>query len=143
MQCRWAGLDRGHASRPVSDRAPIPKKSSGSVSKARSADRALLALENAVLRQQLNVLKRSVKRARINDGDRFANWKEHLVVVKPETVVRWHRQGFRYYWKRKSQPKGGRPAIAPEVIRLIRLMPRAARIRFVLQRVAMSHGAGG
>ena len=99
--------------------------------RALSADRARLALENVVLRQQLNVLRRSVKRARINDGDRlfwvlmhrlFAEWKEHLVVVKPETVIRWHRQGFCYYWKWKSQPKGGRPAIAPEVIRLIRRM---------------------
>ena len=99
--------------------------------RALSADRARLALENVLLRQQLNVLRRSVKRARINDGDRlfwvlmhrlFAEWKEHLVVVKPETVIRWHRQGFCYYWKWKSQPKGGRPAIAPEVIRLIRRM---------------------
>jgi len=99
--------------------------------RALSADRARRALENVVLRQQLNVLKRSVKRARINDGDRmfwvlmhrlFADWKEHLVVVKPETVIRWHRQGFRYFWKWKSRPKGGRPTIAPEVIRLIRRM---------------------
>ncbi len=64
--------------------------------RALSADRARLALENVVLRQQLNVLKRSVKLARINDGDRmfwvlmhrlFADWKEHLGVVKPETVA--------------------------------------------------------
>ncbi len=70
-----------------------------------------------------------MKRGRINDGDRmfcvlmhrlFAEWKEHLVLVKPETVIRWQRQGFRFYWKGKSRPKGGRPAIAPDVIRLIR-----------------------
>ena len=69
-----------------------------------AADRARLALENLVLRQQLNVLRRSVKRARLDDSDRifwvlihrlFKEWKDHLVVVKPETVIRWHRQGFR------------------------------------------------
>ena len=76
--------------------------------RALAADRARLALENVVLRQQLMVLKRSVKRARLDDGDRlfwvlihrlFKEWKEHLVLVKPETVIRWHRQGFRYHWR--------------------------------------------
>ena len=99
--------------------------------RALAADRARLALENVVLRQQLNVLRRSVKRARLDDGDRlfwvlihrlFKEWKEHLVLVKPATVLRWHRQGFRYYWRWKSRAKGGRPAIAPEVIQLIRRM---------------------
>jgi transposase InsO family protein len=42
--------------------------------------------------------------------------------VKPETVVRWHRQGFRYYWRWKSRARGGRPAVDPEVIALIRRM---------------------
>ena len=64
--------------------------------RALSADRTRLGLENVLLRQQLNVLRRSVKRARINDGDRmfwvlmhrlFTEWKEHLVAVKPETAV--------------------------------------------------------
>jgi len=99
--------------------------------RALAADRARLALENLVLRQQLNVLKRSVKQARLHDGDRLfwvlihrllKEWKEHLVLVKPETVVRWHRQGFRYYWRWKSRAKPGRPAIEPEVIALIRRM---------------------
>jgi hypothetical protein len=96
-----------------------------------AADRARLALENVVLRQQLNVLKRSVKRARLDDGDRlfwvlmhrlFKEWKEHLVLVKPETVARWHRHGFRYYWRWKSRAKGGRPAVDAEVIALVRRM---------------------
>jgi putative transposase len=99
--------------------------------RALAGDRARLALENVVLRQQLNVLRRSVKRVRLNDGDRlfwvlirrlFKEWKEHLVLVKPETVVRWHRQGFRYYWRWKSRAKGGRPPVGPEVIALIRRM---------------------
>ncbi|MEE8104178.1 MAG: hypothetical protein V3T86_01435 [Planctomycetota bacterium] len=99
------------------------------------------------LRKQINVLKRSVKRARINDGDRmfwvlmhrlFADWKEHLVVVKPQTVIRWHRQGFRCYWKWKSRPKGGRPAIAPDGIDpAAAFVPRAEKFR---DPVAVAHG---
>jgi hypothetical protein len=74
--------------------------------RALAADRALLALENVALRQQLNVLQRNAKRPRIDDRDRlfwvlmhrlFDEWKEHLVLVKPQTVIRWHRNGFRYY----------------------------------------------
>jgi len=99
--------------------------------RALAADRARLALENVVLRQQLNVFRRSVKQARLHDGDRlfwvlvhrlFREWKEHLVLVKPETVIRWHRQGFRYYWRWKSRARAGRPALAPDVVALIRRM---------------------
>ena len=77
-----------------------------------AVDRTCLAMENVVLRQQLAVLKRSVTRARIEDSDRvfwilvkrlFKDWAEHLVIVKPETVIRWHRKGFAYYWGRKSR----------------------------------------
>ena len=96
--------------------------------RALASDRARLALENAVLRQQLNVLQRNAKRPRITDDDRlfwvlisrlFEEWKEHLVLVKPETVIRWHRQGFRYYWRWKSRAKPGRPPIPMEFIHLI------------------------
>ncbi len=52
-------------------------------------------------------------------------WRESLLIVKPATVVRWHRQGFKYYWAWKSRHKGGRPAVAPEVRNLIRRMSRA------------------
>ena len=101
------------------------------VVRALVADRTRLAMENLVLRQQINILKRGVKRARLADSDRvfwvgihriFKEWKEHLVVVKPETVIRWHRNGFRYYWKWKSRSKPGRPPIGMEVIHLIRRM---------------------
>ena len=94
-------------------------------------DRAQLALENAALRHQLAVLKRSVKRPRIEDSDRIfwimlrrvlKEWREALVIVKPDTVVRWHRRGFRYYWKRKSRSKPGRPPIGRDVIHLIKQM---------------------
>ena len=98
---------------------------------ALASDRSRLALENLVLRQQLNVLRRGAKRARLDDSDRvfwvlvhrlFKDWKDHLVIVKPETVIRWHRQGFRYYWRWKSRAKPGRPSIPMEVIHLIRRM---------------------
>ena len=66
-----------------------------------------LALENLALRQQLAVLYRSVERPRLSDVDRgfwmllrriWTDWERVLVIVKPETVVRWHRSGFRRYW---------------------------------------------
>lgn len=94
-------------------------------------DRQRLALENVALRHQLAVLKRSVKRAKIHDSDRMfwilmkrmlAEWRDAVHFVKPDTVVRWHRKGFRYYWKRKSRSKPGRPRISLAVIHLIRRM---------------------
>jgi transposase InsO family protein len=98
------------------------------------AKRADLVAENLALRQQLIVLHRRTKRPRLKPKDRvfwlwlarsWDGWRESLVVVKPATVVRWHRQGFKYYWAWKSRRKGGRPAIDPEVRDLIRRMSRA------------------
>ena len=93
-----------------------------------------LALENA-LRQQLAVLRRSVKRPRLSNVDRgfwvllrriWTDWERVLVIVKPETVVRWHRCGFRRYWTWKSRRRRpGRPGVAPEIRELIRNMSRA------------------
>lgn len=94
-------------------------------------DRKRLMLENLALRHQLAVLKRSVTRPKIQDSDRvfwmlmrrmLSEWKETLLFVKPDTVVRWHRKGFRYYWKRKSRSKPGRPPISMELVHLIRRM---------------------
>ncbi len=94
-------------------------------------DRQRLALENVALRHQLAVLKRSVKRAKIHDSDRMfwilmkrmlVDWRGVVHFVKPDTIVRWHRNGFRYYWKRKSRGKPGRPLISMAVIYLIRQM---------------------
>ena len=45
-----------------------------------------------------------------------------LAIVKPETLVRWHRAGFRSYWRWKSLPRGGRPTVPPEIRKLIREM---------------------
>ena len=92
-------------------------------------DRAQLALENIALRHQLAVYKRSVGRPSIRDSDRIfcltvmrvlKEWREALVIVKPESVIRWHRRGFRYYWRRKSRSKPGRPPIDLTIILLIR-----------------------
>ena len=94
--------------------------------------RTTLALENLALRQQLAVLRRSVKRPRLRPGDRAfwvllrrfcPDWRSHLILVKPDTVVRWHRLGFRLFWRWKSR-NGGRPRIDHELINLIRRMSR-------------------
>ncbi len=97
--------------------------------------RRALALENLALRQQLVVLRRSVKRPHLSHFDRgfwvllLRLWKDSgrtLVIVKAETVVRWHRSGFRRYWTWKSRKRcPGRPAIGPEVRALIRTMSEA------------------
>jgi transposase InsO family protein len=93
-------------------------------------DRQRLLLENAALRQQVIVLKRSVKRPQIRDSDRIfwilmrralRDWKSCLLLVQPDTVVRWHRKGWRYYWRRQSRPHVvGRPAIGWKLVHLIR-----------------------
>ncbi len=93
----------------------------------------VLATENLVLRQQLAVLKHCHPRPRLTDADRllwvilsrtWSDWREVLHIVQPETVVRWHRQGFRYYWRWQSR-RHGRPRIDPQVRELIRRMCRA------------------
>src|SRR6516164_5153946 len=92
--------------------------------------RASLEAEILVLRHQLNVLRRkSPKRPTFGSIDRliFAGLYglapkvlSALTIVRPETVIRWHRAGFRLYWRWKSRPRGGRPKVAPEVRQLIR-----------------------
>ena len=94
-----------------------------------------LALENLALRQQLAALHQSVKRPRLSDVDRcfwmllrriWTDWVKVLIIVKPETVVRWHRAGFRRYWTWKSRRRRpGRPAVAPEIRDLIRSISTA------------------
>ena len=98
------------------------------------SSRATLITENLALRQQLGVLRRSVNRPRLRRGDRlfwvwlsrvWRGWKSCLVVVKPETVSRWHRQGFKLYWRWKSRSKRvGRRPLNAEVRQLIRRMCR-------------------
>ncbi len=92
-----------------------------------------LAAENLALRQQLAVMKYQRPRPRLTDTDRFfwvllsrvwTDWYASLHIVKPETVVRWHRQGLRYYWRWKSRHRG-RPKADPEIRALIRRLCRA------------------
>ncbi len=87
--------------------------------------RARLLAENVALRHQLAVLTRVPKRPKLRNRDRalwillsrlFASWRSWLVIVRPETVIRWHRTGFRLYWRWKSRPKRpGRPSITSEI----------------------------
>src|SRR3984893_16163953 len=91
-----------------------------------------LEAENAVLRRELIVLRRRVRgRAQPTNNDRwffvqmyrwFPSILQVLIIIRPETLVRWHRAGFRRYWRWKSNSRGGRPRIEMELRRLIRLM---------------------
>ncbi|HEX2520647.1 MAG TPA: helix-turn-helix domain-containing protein [Terriglobia bacterium] len=87
------------------------------------------ALEILALRQQLVLLKRKRPRPRLNRLDRlfwiilhsfWSRWAEVLVTVKPETVVGWHRAGFRLFWKWQSRARAGRPKATAEIRVLIR-----------------------
>ena len=92
--------------------------------------RTTLALENAALRQQLTVYQRAHHRARLRRQDRlfwvllrrlWPGWDRCLIIVKPETVIAWHRQGFKLVWNRRSRRgKVGRPCIPRSHIAFIR-----------------------
>ena len=88
-----------------------------------------MATEILALRQQLAVLKRKRLRLRLNPLDRllwttlcrvWPRWAEVLVVVKPEAVLGWHREGFRLFWRWRSRARGGRPKTTTEIRALIR-----------------------
>src|ERR1039458_5010938 len=91
-----------------------------------------LEAENAVLRHQLIVLRREVQgRVRLTNNDRWFfiqlyRWfpliLQVLTIVQPETIMRWHRAGFRSYWRWKSRFRGGRPKIETDLRALIRQM---------------------
>jgi len=96
--------------------------------------RETLVLENAALRHQIEVLQRYTGRPRLSWCDRafwdllssyWSDWQKALYIVQPETVIRWHRQGVRYYWRWKSRVRWpGRPRISRETRDLIRQMSR-------------------
>src|SRR5215211_365692 len=100
--------------------------------------RPALIAENAFLRQQLLILRRSVKRPRCTPADRallvllasrLRAWRQALLIVQPETVLRWHRQGFRLVWRQKSRPRvAAQPKVAAETIALIRELAAANRL---------------
>ncbi len=96
--------------------------------------RTALAAENLALRQQLAIMKEKAKRPKLRPRDRvfwvwvsklWSNWRSVLVIVQPATVVRWHHQGFKLYWRWKSRAKKpGRPPIRREIRDLVRRMCR-------------------
>ena len=96
--------------------------------------KARLGIESLALRQQLAVCKQSVKRPKLRPRDRifwvrlsrlWSHWQSALLIVQPETVIRWHRQGFKLYWRWKSRGgKRGRPPIEREIRNLITRMSR-------------------
>jgi putative transposase len=84
-----------------------------------------LVAENALLRQQLVILRRQVKRPSCTKTDRMLlvllarmvrTWKQALNIVQPETLLRWHRQGFKLYWKYKSRAASAKPKISVETV---------------------------
>ena len=109
---------------------------SGLLRAALRGRRALL-LENLLLRQQLAVALRARRRPRVRWHDRLfwvvarrlvTDWRRHLVLVQPETVLRWHRQGWRLFWWWRSRRPTGRPRLPPEVRDLIRRLSEENRL---------------
>src|SRR5258708_30498372 len=102
---------------------------------SRFKERATMEGENLVLRQQVNVLRRRTpKRPHLNNTDRFLfvwlyRWfpsvLEVVAIVRPETIIRWHRAGFRAYWRWRSRNCVGRPKVSAELRALIGEMSRA------------------
>jgi hypothetical protein len=108
-----------------------------------------LVVENALLRQQLIVLNRQVKRPPLTNPDRLrlvflshftTFWKQALHIVQPDTLLRWHRELFQFYWRKKSQ---GKPKISAEMVVLIQKMAKenqlwgAERIRGELLKLGL------
>jgi transposase InsO family protein len=97
--------------------------------------RRRLRAENLVLRHQVNILRRrALGRARLSNLDRLVFvWLyrisptvvDAVAIIRPETLIRWHRRGFRAFWRWKSRSKGGRPMVSAEIRDLIREMSRA------------------
>src|SRR5215471_7703272 len=99
--------------------------------------KAELVAENALLRQQLIILKRQVKQPACTKTDRILlvllaravrAWKQALLIVQPETLLRWHREAFRLFWRRNSKAYSHKPRVAAETIMLIREMATKNRL---------------
>ena len=96
-------------------------------------NREALIIEVMAKNQQLAVYERTIKRVRLKNNDRkfwvsltriWPEWRRSLLIVKPETVIKWHRRGFKHYWKWISRNKDGRPVINRELINLIKKLSR-------------------
>jgi hypothetical protein len=90
-----------------------------------------LIAENALLRHQLALLNRQSKRLRLKPADRLSlllpakvtrTWRQALLIVQPATLLRWHREGYRLFWKCRSRKRNSKPRISEEMIALIRWM---------------------
>jgi len=99
--------------------------------------KAELLAENALLRHQLIILRRQVKRPVYRKRDQLLlvllarmvrTWKQALFLVQPETLLRWHRELFRVFWKRKSKARSRKPRLSPETISLIKVMAATNRL---------------
>jgi len=99
--------------------------------------RAALVAENALLRQQLIVLQRQVKRPAFTPRDRVLlillarlvhDWRSALLIVRPETLLRWHRQGYRLVWRRRSATAAQRPQVSSETVAFIKRMAAENRL---------------
>ena len=93
-----------------------------------------LVFENLALRQQLAIYHRTRPKPTLRWSDRlfwvglrlaWPDWKSALVLLRPATVISWHRRGFAWYWTRRSRPRGGRPQVDADMRRLTREMSRA------------------
>ncbi len=94
-------------------------------------------LENALLRQQVIVLRRQINRPQFTNTDRallvllasrLQMWKSTLLIVRPDTLLRWHKAGFRLFWKRKSRTASRERKLPAETIELIKRMATENRL---------------
>jgi len=120
-----------HWTKPLTSSLPLGTLADLARSKAE------LIAENALLRQQLIILKRQVKRPACTKVDRILlvllaravrAWKQALFLVQPDTLLCWHRELFRLYWKRRSKASSHKPKVSAETIALIREMTSKNRL---------------
>ena len=125
-----------HARILTATRPPTQAQSIGVLGDLLRSKRELVA-ENALLRQQLIVLRRRSKRPTFTRLDRLLlvllarqvrAWRQALLIVQPETLLRWHRAGFRVLWRHKPKPVSHRRREAPEVVALIQQLARENRL---------------
>jgi putative transposase len=129
----WDGLSSRIACWTKPLRTSLPLATLTDLSRSKSE----LIAENALLRHQLIILKRQVKRPSFTRSDRILlvllarlvrTWQQTLCIVQPDTLPRWHRELFRLYWKRKSKTHTHKPKVAAETIALIREMAKDNRL---------------
>jgi putative transposase len=99
--------------------------------------RSELIVENALLRQQLVILRRQMKRPACTKADRMllvilaranCSWKQALFIVQPDTLLGWHRHAFRWYWRKRSQSASRNSKIPAKTVALIQAMARDNRL---------------